>query len=89
MAAFTAEELETLNALWRDGRVPIWAGWSAAGDAPTEIRVFRRRRYWRVFRLVKHRRTYVLYDDSERELWRGASLCALAAAIDAAPPLPD
>jgi hypothetical protein len=85
MAVFTPSEIDALHAAWRARGSGIWAGWSAAGDSPREVRLFFQHRQWRFFHLVKRGRLYVLLDDFKEEVWRGASLQSLAMAIEAAP----
>ncbi len=84
MALFTPGEIDALDAAWRARGAGIWAGWSAAGEAPREVRLFFQHPQWRSFRLVKRRRVYVLLDDIDTEVWRGAGLGSLATVIEAA-----
>lgn len=88
MAAFSRDELDQIDALWR--ALPedhVWTGWAAAGEAPDEVWIFRTRAHWRRFPLRKQGGAYVLLDERGRPLARARTLETLLARVEALPGL--
>ena len=88
MSAFTPEEIDEIDALWRS--VPadhVWTGWAAAGDAPDEVLIFRTRAHWRKFPLKKIGGRYALFDERDRRVAEEGSLPALLKTVEAIPGL--
>ena len=90
MNRFSVSDLEAIDRLWRS--VPadhVWTGWSATGDEPEEITLYRTRAHWRRFPLRKSNQDFVLFDDRGREVARSTSLEDLLKQVEAIPGLAD
>ncbi|MEL7040399.1 MAG: hypothetical protein AAGL90_02675 [Pseudomonadota bacterium] len=88
MSRFSASDLDAIDRLWRS--VPedhVWTGWSACGEAPVEIILYRTRAHWRRFPLRKSKGAFVLFDDHGVEVARSQSLDELLAQVEAIPGL--
>ncbi|MEM8615954.1 MAG: hypothetical protein AAGF20_03360 [Pseudomonadota bacterium] len=88
MARFSPSDLEALDRLWRS--IPadhVWTGWSASGDEPEEIVLYRTRAHWRKFPLRKVTDGFAVFDESGNEVARSKSLEGLLAAVEAIPGL--
>jgi len=88
MSQFSAADLEAIDRLWRS--IPadhVWTGWSASGETPKEITLYRTRAHWRRFPLRKSNKQFVLHDDKGNEVARSASLPDLLRQVEAVPGL--
>ena len=88
MSSFSAADLEAIDRLWRS--VPadhVWTGWSASGEEPEEIILYRTRAHWRRFPLRKSNGEFVLFDDRGTEVARSASADDLLKQVEAIPGL--
>ncbi|MEL7541495.1 MAG: hypothetical protein AAGJ51_11380 [Pseudomonadota bacterium] len=88
MSQFSAADLDAIDRLWRS--VPadhVWTGWSASGETPEEITLYRTRAHWRRFPLRKSNADFVLFDDQGNEVARSTTLDALLAQVEAIPGL--
>lgn len=86
--AFTPEEIEEIDSLWRSLPADhMWTGWAAAGDSPDTIWLFRTRAHWRRFPLTKARGNYALADETGRRVARAKSLADLLKAVEGVPAL--
>ena len=88
MNRFSVSDLEAIDRLWRS--VPadhVWTGWSATGDEPEEITLYRTRAHWRRFPLRKSNAEFVLYDDTGTEVARSKSPQSLLEQVEAIPGL--
>jgi len=85
---FSASDLEAIDRLWRS--IPadhVWTGWSATGDEPEEITLYRTRAHWRRFPLRKSNAEFVLFDDQGAEVARSKSPKHLLEQVEAIPGL--
>ena len=90
MLVFSSEEVEQIDALWRDCPIGhVWTGWARPGHQDDEIWIFRKKANWRRFTLVKSRTSYFLYDEKRRVVAKASTLSELMAAVDAIPVLND
>ncbi|MDG1827509.1 MAG: hypothetical protein P8H62_14720 [Henriciella sp.] len=90
MNQFSAADLEAIDRLWRS--VPadhVWTGWSATGEEPEEIVLYRTKAHWRRFPLRKSNSGFVLYDDKDTEVAKADSLTDLLTEVEAIPGLSD
>ena len=74
--------------MWRS--IPadhVWTGWSASGETPDEITLYRTRAHWRRFPLRKSNTDFVLFDDKGNEVARSETLEALLEQVEAIPGL--
>ncbi|MEM7638866.1 MAG: hypothetical protein AAF269_07365 [Pseudomonadota bacterium] len=88
MSQFSADDLDAIDRLWRS--IPadhVWTGWSASGETPEEITLYRTRAHWRRFPLRKSNQDFVLFDDKGNEVARSDSLEALLEQVEAIPGL--
>ncbi|MEP1144849.1 MAG: hypothetical protein ABJH52_14095 [Henriciella sp.] len=88
MTHFSATDLEAIDRLWRS--VPadhVWTGWSASGETPEEITLYRTRAHWRRFPLRKSNGEFILYDDRGTEVARSGSPSDLLTQVEAIPGL--
>lgn len=88
MAPFTEHDLEAIDRLWRS--VPpdhVWTGWSAIGDMPEEIILYRTRAHWRRFPLRKSTTGYVIYNEKEHIVAEAETLAALLRSVETIPGL--
>ncbi len=88
MLAFTPDDLNAIDAIWRS--LPphhIWTGWAAAGEAPERIFIFRKRAHWRRFTLTKTHAGFALADERGQMAAEAQSLGDLLAAVEAIPGL--
>ena len=88
MSQFSAADLEAIDRLWRS--IPadhVWTGWSASGETPDEITLYRTRAHWRRFPLRKSNTDFVLFDDKGHEVARSETLEALLEQVEAIPGL--
>ncbi len=88
MTAFTASDLKALDELWRN--LPgdhVWTGWSAQGDEPEEIILYRTRAHWRKFPLRKTPEGFTIFDDQNQPVAEAASLDELIVRVEAIPGL--
>jgi hypothetical protein len=88
MSSFSPADLEAIDRLWRS--IPadhVWTGWSAFGEEPEEIILYRTRAHWRRFPLRKSNGEFVLYDDRGTEVTRSASPDDLLKQVEAIPGL--
>jgi len=88
MSHFSATDLEAIDRLWRS--VPadhVWTGWSASGETPEEITLYRTRAHWRRFPLRKSNGEFILYDDRGTEVARSDSPDDLLMQVEAIPGL--
>ncbi|MEE2930578.1 MAG: hypothetical protein VX599_07675 [Pseudomonadota bacterium] len=88
MSSFSPADLEAIDRLWRS--IPadhVWTGWSACGEEPEEIILYRTRAHWRRFPLRKSNGEFVLYDDRGTEVTRSASPDDLLKQVEAIPGL--
>ena len=88
MSQFSADDLDAIDRLWRS--IPadhVWTGWSASGETPEEITLYRTRAHWRRFPLRKSNQDFVLFDDKGHEVARSDSLEALLEQVEAIPGL--
>ena len=85
---FTPADLETIDRLWR--AVPadhVWTGWSATGESPEEVIIYRTRAHWRKFPLRRTETGFALFDEAGRKLAEHASLNGLLTQVEALPGL--
>jgi hypothetical protein len=90
MSLFSAADLDALDRLWRS--IPadhVWTGWSATGEMPEEITLYRTRAHWRRLPLRKSNEDFVLFDDRGTEVARSPSLDNLLKQVEAIPGLAD
>ena len=90
MTRFSPADLDAIDRLWR--AVPsdhVWTGWSASGETPEEVTIYRTRAHWRKFPLRKTGDAFTLHNERGDELARGTSLEALLAEVEALPGLND
>ena len=88
MTRFSADDLEALDRLWRS--VPpdhVWTGWSACGEEPEEVILYRTRAHWRKFPLRKQEGRFVIFDERGRSIAATQTLDALLAEVEAIPGL--
>jgi len=88
MTHFSAADLEAIDRLWRS--VPadhVWTGWSASGEEPEEITLYRTRAHWRRFPLRKSNSGFVLFDDQGTQVAKATSLSDLLTQVEAIPGL--
>jgi hypothetical protein len=88
MTHFSAADLEVIDRLWRS--IPadhVWTGWSASGEEPAEITLYRTRAHWRRFPLRKSNGEYVLFDDRGAEVARSDSPADLLTQVESIPGL--
>ncbi|MEL6862386.1 MAG: hypothetical protein AAGL09_18310 [Pseudomonadota bacterium] len=88
MSQFSADDIDAIDRLWRS--IPadhVWTGWSASGETPEEITLYRTRAHWRRFPLRKSNQDFVLFDDKGHEVARSDSLEALLEQVEAIPGL--
>jgi hypothetical protein len=88
MSCFSPADLEAIDHLWRS--IPadhVWTGWSACGEEPEEIILYRTRAHWRRFPLRKSNGDFVLFDDRGTEVARSASPDDLLKQVEAIPGL--
>jgi hypothetical protein len=88
MNRFSAADLEAIDRLWRS--VPpdhVWTGWSANGEEPEEVILYRTQAHWRRFPLRKSNVGFILFDDRSTEVAKAASLEELLSAVEAIPGL--
>ncbi|MEL7108787.1 MAG: hypothetical protein AAGJ68_13060 [Pseudomonadota bacterium] len=90
MSLFSTADLDAIDRLWRS--IPadhVWTGWSATGEMPEEITLYRTRAHWRRFPLRKSNEDFVLFDDRGSEVARSPSLEDLLKQVEAIPGLAD
>lgn len=90
MKRFSQKDLDEIDELWRS--VPadhVWTGWSASGEEPDEIWLYRTRAHWRKFPLRKTENGYALFDERGHEVAAAASLNELLTAVESIPGLND
>ena len=88
MNNFSAADLDAIDRLWRS--VPadhVWTGWSASGEAPEEITLYRTQAHWRRFPLRKSNGEFVLFDDRGTEVARSTTPEDLLQQVEAIPGL--
>ncbi|MEL6859383.1 MAG: hypothetical protein AAFO74_13430 [Pseudomonadota bacterium] len=88
MSTFSAADLDEIDRLWRS--IPadhVWTGWSATGEAPNEITLYRTRAHWRRFPLRKSNSEFILFDDRGAEVARALSADDLLKQVEAIPGL--
>jgi len=88
MTRFSASDIDAIDRLWR--AVPgdhVWTGWSACGETPKEVIIYRTRAHWRKFPLRKTSDGFALCDERGTELARNKSLAGLLARVEALPGL--
>lgn len=88
MTRFSPEDIAQIDALWR--AIPadhVWTGWSACGETPTEVIIYRTRAHWRKFPLRRTDEGFALFDEREREIARHTSLAGLLAQVESLPGL--
>jgi hypothetical protein len=88
MTLFSADDLTAIDRLWRS--IPpdhVWTGWSACGEEPEEVIIYRTRAHWRKFPLRKASQGYSLFDERGRELASALTLDALLSEVEALPGL--
>jgi len=88
MQSFTASDLKALDTLWRN--LPpdhVWTGWSACGECPEEIILYRTQAHWRQFPLRKTEAGFSVYDDQGIEVAKATSLGDLIKEVEAIPGL--
>ncbi len=88
MACFSAADLEALDQLWRG--LPgdhVWTGWSASGDTPAEIVLYRTRAHWRKFPLRKTGDGFTIFNDKDQPVAKAATLDELIIRVEAIPGL--
>jgi hypothetical protein len=88
MSTFSAADLDAIDRLWRS--IPadhVWTGWSATGEAPSEITLYRTRAHWRRFPLRKSNGEFVLFDDRGAEVARSVTAEDLLKQVEAIPGL--
>lgn len=88
MANFSKSDLSALDEFWR-GLSPdhVWTGWSANGEEPDEIILYRTRAHWRKFPLRKTEDGLTVFDDQDQPVAKAASLQELSSQIEAIPGL--
>jgi len=90
MTRFSADDLDAIDRLWR--AVPsdhVWTGWSASGETPEEVIIYRTRAHWRKFPLRKSTTAFTLHNERGDELAKAPSLAALLSKVEALPGLTD
>ena len=88
MTCFSKTDLRELDALWRSLEADhVWTGWSAAGDEPEEIILYRTRAHWRKFPLRKTEDGLTVFDDQDHPVANATSLAELKSEIEAIPGL--
>ncbi|NQY13928.1 MAG: hypothetical protein HRT81_08735 [Henriciella sp.] len=90
MSHFSAADIDVIDRLWRS--IPpdhVWTGWSASGETPEEITLYRTQAHWRRFPLRKSNQEFILFDDKDREVARSKSLEDLLKQVEAIPGLAD
>ena len=88
MTTFSAADLDAIDRLWRS--IPadhVWTGWSATGEEPNEITLYRTRAHWRRFPLRKSNSEFILFDDQGSEAARAATADKLLKLGEAIPGL--
>lgn len=88
MTTFSPEDLDTIDALWR--AIPadhVWTGWSACGDTPCEIVIYRTRAHWRKFHLRRTEAEFALFDEKANQLAAHKTLGGLLAQVESLPGL--
>jgi hypothetical protein len=88
MPAFSPEEIDEIDRLWRD--LPsdhMWTGWAAIGQSPDIVWLFRSRAHWRRFALTRTARGYALSDDRGQVFREAENLEDLLRAVEAVPAL--
>jgi len=88
MSVFSAADIEAIDQLWRS--IPadhVWTGWSATGETPSEVTLYRTRAHWRRFPLRKSENEFVLFDDRGNEVARSPSLGDLLRQVETIPGL--
>ncbi|MCF6329654.1 MAG: hypothetical protein L3J02_07640 [Henriciella sp.] len=90
MTRFSIADLDAIDRLWRS--VPadhVWTGWSACGEEPKEVIIYRTRAHWRKFPLKKVDGGFRLHDERGRRIAETKTLEALLAEVEAIPGLQD
>jgi hypothetical protein len=88
MARFTKADIEAIDRLWRSLPADhMWTGWSAVGETPETVWIFRARAHWRRFPLTRTEAGFALSDDRGRLFREAASLEELLQAVEAVPEL--
>lgn len=88
MSGFTPEEIDEIDALWRDLPADhVWSGWAATGERPEEIWIFRSRNHWRRFPLTKIPQGFALSDEGGKTVADGQTLVSLLKKVEAIPGL--
>ena len=88
MSRFTAQDVAVIDELWQS--VPsdhVWTGWSAFGDEPEQINIYRTRAHWRTFPLRKSGSSFVLFDERDRAVAKASTLDGLLAKVEEIPGL--
>ncbi|MEL6723434.1 MAG: hypothetical protein AAFP81_00450 [Pseudomonadota bacterium] len=88
MSRFSAADLDAIDRLWRS--VPadhVWTGWSASGEFPEEVTLYRTQAHWRRFPLRKSNDEFVLFDDRGTEVARSTTPAELLRQVEAIPGL--
>ena len=88
MSTFSPADLDAIDRLWRS--IPadhVWTGWSATGEGPNEITLYRTRAHWRRFPLRKSNGEFVLFDDRGAEVARSSTAEDLLKQVEAIPGL--
>lgn len=88
MTRFSADDIEAIDRLWRS--VPpdhVWTGWSASGNEPEEVILYRTRAHWRKFPLLKVEDGFAIYDERGKLIVEGMSLPELLEAVENIPGL--
>ncbi|MEM9937606.1 MAG: hypothetical protein AAFZ91_11765 [Pseudomonadota bacterium] len=90
MLKFSAADLEAIDRLWRS--VPadhVWTGWSACGEAPAQVNLYRTRAHWRKFPLLKTHDGFSLFDDKGSKILEAPSLDDVLNAVEKIPGIAD
>ncbi|MEM9738940.1 MAG: hypothetical protein AAF829_03660 [Pseudomonadota bacterium] len=86
--SFTRAEIDTIDQLWRAvAEDHVWTGWAAAGDAPSEVLIYRTKAHWRRFPLRKTENGFALFIESGRQVAVADTLEALLQKVEAIPGL--
>ncbi|MEM7493068.1 MAG: hypothetical protein AAF296_06765 [Pseudomonadota bacterium] len=88
MTRFSVSDLDAIDRLWRAVAPDhVWTGWSAMGEAPEEVIIYRTRAHWRKFPLRKSKLGFAIFDERGTQLAEAATLDGLLTEIEALPGL--
>jgi hypothetical protein len=88
MITFSPAELDLIDRQWRSvASDHVWTGWSAFGEAPDEVIIYRTRAHWRKFPLRKASPNFSIFTEQGEKLAVFSNLEQLTEMIESLPGL--